>query len=101
MAKKKEDWTLEDWRDYYEKLRQKAFDDYQSTGESRFDNRERQYSVIVDAFNAYIDFNNEEDTEKMRRRRNILAYADKLQDMGKTHFTIGEVKKILSEISWY
>ena len=99
MAKKKENWTMSDWRDYYEKLRQKASDDYQSTGDGRYDNREHQYSVIVDAFNGCIAYRDEVDEDRMRRRRNLQAYADKLQ--GKENFTLGEVKKILDDVSWF
>ena len=93
----KADWTMREWRDYYENLRQKAYMDYQETGESRYDRRELQYAKIVDAFNGYLDFKDEEDHERLRRKRNIESYADRY--VNKENFSKNEVLKLIRDIS--
>ena len=99
MAKKKDEWSMEEWRDYYEGLRQKAYYDYQESGMARYDRREHQYGIIVAAFDGYIDNKKDHDTGWQRRRNNILAYYDKLQ--GKDTFTLAEVKRILDDVSMF
>ena len=99
MAKKRDEWSMEEWRDYYENLRQKAYNNYQDTGMARFDSQERRYSVIVEAFDGYLENKSEVDTERARRLRNIEAYADRLK--GKDIFTQNDVKRILYDISTF
>lgn len=97
--KHKTDWTLEEWRDYYDKLQKRAYMNYQETGIGRYDNEQFKYSKIVDAFNGYIAFRDEEDKERLRRKRNIDAYAS--QYVCKDHYTRNEVLKMLRDVSMF
>ena len=93
----KEDWTMSEWRDYYEGLQNRAYQCYQETGERRYDQQEYKYSKIVDAFNGYLELKNDVDTERVRRKRNIEAYAD--QHVYKDTYSKNEVLKMLHDVS--
>lgn len=92
----KEDWSMREWRDYYEKLRKKAYMDFQETGINRYDREEMRYSIIVDAFNGYLENKSEVDDEKLRRRHNIEAYAE--SHVYKDTYTKAEVLAILNTV---
>lgn len=92
----KEDWSMREWLDYYERLRQKAYMDFQETGTSRYDREELRYSKIVDAFVGYLENKSEADDEKLRRRRNIEAYAE--SHVYKDTYTKAEVLAILNVV---
>lgn len=94
---RKEDWSLTEWRDYYEKLQQKAYMTYQETGICRYDNEQYKYSKIVDAFNGYIAYREEVDNDRIRRRHNIQAYAD--QYVNRETYSKNEVLKMLRDVS--
>ena len=96
----KENWSMSDWRDYYEALRVKAWRMHQETGESRYDREEWKYSKIVDAFNGYLENKSETDTERIRRKRNINAYADRYVSSRET-YSKNEVLKMLRDISTF
>lgn len=100
MARRtKEDWSMREWRDYYEKLRARAFWNYQNSGEPRYDREENRYSKIVDAFNGYLENQDEVDTDRIRRKHNIDEYAERhtLKEM----YTRNEVLKMLRDVSTF
>lgn len=99
MSKRKEDWSLSEWRDYYEKLQQRAYMQYQETGTGRYDSQQYQYSKIVDAFNAYISYRDDEDKERIRRKHNIDAYVDRY--VIKETYSKAEVLKMLHDVSMF
>ena len=96
MATNKEDWTMEQWRDYYDKLRSKAEYNYQMTGMGRYDNEMYKYDRIVEAFNGYLEHKNEADTEKLRRQHNIDAYVE--NHLYKDEYTKADVMKLIKVI---
>lgn len=95
----KEDWSMTEWRDYYEKLRQRAYMNYQESGMARYDRQELQYGKIVDAFNGYLKNKEERDSEKMRRIRNINAYVE--QHLYKDTYNRNEVLALIRTISTF
>ena len=99
MSKRKEDWSLTEWRDYYQKLQQKAYMQYQETGTGRYDSEQYKYSKIVDSFNAYISYRDDEDKERLRRKHNIDAYADRC--VVNDTYSKAEVLKILRDVSMF
>ena len=90
------DWTLREWRDYYEKLRHRNENNYQETGESRYDREAHKYDVIVDAMNKALEYDDERDAERMRRIHNINAYVDRLS--AKDVFTRADVERIMNDL---
>ena len=90
----KADWNMEQWRNYYEGLRQKAYNNYQESGEKRYDSQEHKYSVIVDAFDGYLENKREVDAAKRRRQTNIDAYIDRYTS-SKSDYTRDEVVNLL------
>lgn len=94
--KTKWDWSLAEWRDYYEGLRIKAYNNYQECGENRYDREHHKYDVIVEAFDKAIEHDDERDNAKMRRIHNIDAYMDRFG--AKDSFTKAEVMGIINAI---
>lgn len=95
----REDWTMSEWRDYYEQLQDRAYQFYQETGAKRYDQQQYKYSKIVDAFNGYLDNKDTVDRERMRRKHNIDEYADR--HTTKDVYTRNEVLKMLRDVSTF
>ena len=94
--KTKWDWSLAEWRDYYENLRRRAEYNYQNSGDGRYDRERFRYDVLVEAFNKAIEYDDERDNAKMRRIHNIDAYMDRFG--AKDSFTKAEVLKLVNDI---
>lgn len=95
--KRQEDFTMSEWRDYYEAKAKKAEYNFQSTGDPRYDRELIKYEAIVDAFNGYLENKNETDDAKRRRQRNIDAYME--QHLYKDElYTRAEVKRFFNAI---
>ena len=94
--KKQEDWTYEEWRDYYRDRAQKAFVKYQEAGDGRDYRTYVKNDVIADAFTKAIAYRSEVDEVRMRRRRNIDAYLEKHPI--ETAMTGEDVRKIITDI---
>lgn len=90
------DWSLSEWRDYYDKLAKRAEDNYQQSGMSRYDREHHRYVVIVDAMNKAIEHDDERDNDRYRRMHNIDAYFDRYG--AKDSFSRAEVVKIVQDI---
>ena len=99
MRKSKADWSMREWRDYYNKLQDKAYQNYQETGIARYDREFIRYERIVDAFNGYLENKNDQDTERTRRIQNISAYVDKY--VHHNSYTRDEVLKMIRDISTF
>lgn len=96
MRRTKWDWTLREWRDYYDKLRHKAEYNYQDSGESRYDRECMRYEVIVDAMNKAMEYEDERDNERKRRMHNIEAYMERLG--GRSMYSRADLDKIVTDI---
>lgn len=94
--KTKWDWSTADWHDYYDRLRKKADDNYQNSGDSRYDRERYRYEVIVEAFDKAVEYNDERDNAKMRRMRNIDAYMERLVPKGE--YSRAEVMRLVDDI---
>lgn len=90
--------TTQDWLDRYEKKRLRAFDNYQSSGEARYDRQELEYSIICDALRAKLDAEHERGEEIKRRMNNKTAVVDRL---GKDEYTRAEVIELLNNAVWW
>lgn len=90
--------TPQEWRDYYEKLRQKNDDYYQQSGDQRYYNAEFKYSCIVDAFDALIEKRGmrEEDMKKKMRNRDFA-----INSLLKESYTKAEVIDLLHKAVWW
>lgn len=95
----KEDWNMQEWRDYYDRLQQKAYMTYQQTGDPKHDREQFRYSKIVDAFNGYLSYAEEADTERLRRWRNIDAYIER--NVLEETYTKAEVKRMLETLKQF
>lgn len=96
MAKKHEDYSMEEWRDYYNKLYQRNYDNYQQTGDSRYERAYYQYQKIVDAFNGYIEWKKEEDTARKRRFDNFHNFLQ--NNVLEEKYTRAEVFQLLRKV---
>lgn len=90
--------TNEEWLKHYDKLRLKAWDNYQQTGEPKYDNAHCKYDKICDAFRALIEKADEYDGTIKKRLTNRDYVLDKLV---KTEYTRDEVKKLLSDAVYW
>lgn len=53
--KRSNDYTMQEWRDYYAEQEQKAEDNYQNSGVARYDRERYRYGKIVEAFDGYLE----------------------------------------------
>ena len=90
--------TTREWLDHYEKLRYKAFYNYQVTGESRYDNQEFKYAVIVEALRAKLERTAEQDRTINKRMNNCNHVVDSLL---KPEYTRDEVIDLLKKAVWW
>lgn len=90
--------TAREWLDYYEKLRARADDNYQQTGEPRYDNAEHKYSAICDAFRARIAQEQEREVDIKSRMNNCNYVIDQL--ISQT-YTKAEVVEMLRKAVWW
>lgn len=73
----RENWSMTEWRNYYQSLYDDAASKYQETGIARYDSQAYKLDVIITAFNGYLAHKDERDTERTRRLRNIDAFVDR------------------------
>lgn len=53
--KRHDDFTMQEWRDYYADLERKAESNYQNSGIARYDRERYRYGKIVDAFDGWLE----------------------------------------------
>ena len=90
--------TSQEWLDYYEKLRQKNEDNYQWSGESRYDRAQYKYSCICDAFRARIAQEKEREVDIKRRMKNCDFVIDRLVAQS---YSRAEVIEMLRKAVWW
>ena len=91
--------TTQEWLNRYEKKRIKAFDNYQSTGEPRYDRQEEEYRVICDALRALLQKENDRDDTIRQRMMNKDSTIDRMTY--KEEYTRDEVIKMLNNAVWW
>jgi len=90
--------TTRGWIERYEKRYQRAWDNYQNSGEKRYDSQAYEYQCIVDAFRAKQDREDERDEQLHRRMRNMNAMTERLY---KEEYTRDEVIDLLGKAVWW
>ncbi len=53
--KRSNDYTMQEWRDYYAEQERKAEDNYQNSGVARYDRERYRYGKIVEAFDGWLE----------------------------------------------
>lgn len=86
------------WAQYYDRLRQKADDCYQDTGDPKYATRSYKYGACADAFSVAADTADWKATEKQRRATNIQHIIDSLD---RDSYTKDEVKRVLTNIMYF
>ena len=90
--------TTQEWIERYQKRYDRAYDNYQQTGESRYDSQSYEYMCIVNAFEALAKREDERDHELTKRRANMNASVERLY---KKEYTRDEVVKLLNDAVWW
>lgn len=96
MAKQPE--NAKEWLSRYEKKYQKAYDNYQATGDPKYDRQVWEYSCICDAFRALIEHKDERNVNISQRITNRDWVIDKLVQ---PTYTRKEVVKLLHEAVYW
>ena len=81
-----------EWLEYYEAKYQKAFDNYQSTGMSKYETEAYRYERIVDAFTAKLA--KREDKEDLIKQR-MVECAHVCENLIYTDYSREQVKELL------
>lgn len=96
---KQDEWTPDQWADYYDKLSKKNYMAYQETGEQRYDNAYYRYEKIADAFRARSK-QETDDGEEIRKRMTNKDYVVARLIPGKM-YSYAEVVKLLDDAVWW
>ena len=62
--------NAKEWLERYEKKYQRAYDNYQATGDAKYDRQIWEYECICDAFRALIEKREQHDADMKKRRKN-------------------------------
>lgn len=92
--------TLE-WVEHYDKLMKRAEQNYQETGELRYDKAAYKYSVIVDALMAKRREETEQALDLKKRITNRDAVIDRLEYRIHDNFSYAEVVELLKEAVYW
>ena len=92
------DRTTKEWLEHFEKLKLKAFDNYQSTGEERYDNAQEKYDVICDGLRALLEKKEEYDGTIKKRLTNCQYVIERLGD---GPYSRNEVIKLLRDAVYW
>lgn len=90
--------TTQEWIERYEKRYQRAYDNYQQSGDARYDSQQYEYRCIADAFEAKLKQEKERGDEIQKRMRNKNFAVDRLY---KNEYTREEVIKLLDDAVWW
>lgn len=97
MAKTPE--TIAEWIKHYEALSKKASDNYQSTGEPKYDRACAKYDVIIDGLYALEREKKEREVDIKKRIHNCNGVIDRLKR--DEPFSRDEVVALLKEAVWW
>ncbi len=90
--------NAKEWLERYEKKYQRAYDNYQATGDAKYDRQIWEYDCICDAFRALIDKREKRAEDLVRRRSNCKWTIDRLC---KASYSREEVIKLLNDAVWW
>lgn len=90
--------TTKEWFERYEAKMNKAYYNYQETGDSRYDRQEHEYRAIADAFEAKLREESERDDTLRKRRVNCDYVVERLH---KSEYTRAEVVEMLNNAVWW
>lgn len=99
MRVKQEDWSSDQWAEYYEKLSQKNYMDYQDSGDPRYDRAWHRYERISDAFRAKAREENERGDEMRKRLTNKDGAVARL--IPDKSYSYSEVVSLLEAAVWW
>lgn len=85
------------WIGYYEAISERQWENYQETGDQKYETAHKKAEAAAKAFRAQAELQSEEDSEKIRRIRNIREFCKRIP-RGKK-FTRNEVIGYLKEIA--
>lgn len=90
--------TTQEWLDRYEAKYNRAFENYQSSGDPKYDRQQDEYMTICDALRAKLERENERGDE-LKRRMNNMNHAT--NNLIKDEYTRDEVIKLLQNAVWW
>ncbi len=90
--------TTSEWIAHYENLRYKAAQNYQETGDPKYDRAAYKYSVILDGLRALEREKDERDKDIVKRMRNRDSAVDQLL---KEEYSKEEVIELLEKAVWW
>ena len=96
MAKQPE--TAYEWLERYEKRYQKAVDNYQNTGEARYDRQVWEYDCICAAFRALIEKKEEQGVDMKKRLANCNWTIEQLINPSYTREEV--IKMLRTAVYW-
>jgi hypothetical protein len=97
MPRKRPD-NAQEWLDLYERKHQRAYDNYQQTGETRFDYQVEEYEVLCDALRALINKRVEMTDIWAKRRSNCEHVIDSIN---KSEYSRDEVVSFLRDAIYW
>ena len=97
MPRKRPD-NAQEWLELYERKRQRAYDNYQQTGETRFDYQVEEYEVLCDALRALINKRVEMTDIWAKRRSNCEHVIDSIN---KSEYSRDEVVSFLRDAIYW
>jgi hypothetical protein len=91
--------TPKGWIDYYTALADRADENYQATGETKYRTQRDKYSACVDAFEALQAGEKDRDEIQRELKQKLIDSADAVMArMADTMHTSAEVKRMIMEI---
>lgn len=96
MAKRPQ--NAKEWLERYKVKLDKAFRNYQDSGDAKYDRQAEEYEVICDALEAKIAMNKEREIDIKKRMNNRDWAIDKLI---KPEYTKEEVKELLNDAVYW
>lgn len=96
MGKRPE--TLEEWQERYQKKADTAFDNYQWTGDGKYERQYSEYEMIASCIQTTINARDLMKQERAKRARNCEWQCDKLI---KAEYSRSEVIKMLHDAIYW
>ena len=90
--------TTVEWLERYQKKFERAYWNYQDSGDPKYDRQVYEYGAIVDAFKAKRVREAERGDEQFRRTRNA---EDAISKLIKNEYTRDEVEELLRKAAWW
>ena len=91
--------SIGEWIDHYTKLRDRNYQNYQDSGEAKYDRACEKYDVIIDGLIALEEKRSGRKDEINKRFTNMNGVVERI--CYKDTFTLGEVKKLLYDAVYW